>query len=91
MPCRPAHRELLIHHALESLLAQSLHALLLLLLKLLFTQPLQLRLTATAIEHCLARRVELGAQLEHLLAKVGIDRIALGCCLGCLLGERHIR
>ena len=91
MPCRPAHCKLLVHHALDALLAQSLHALLLLLLQLLFTQPLQLRLAAVAIEHCRARRIELGPQLEHLLAKVGVDRIALGRCLGCLLGERHLR
>ena len=60
MPCRPAHRELPVHHALEPKLRQVLHALLLLLLKLLLGEAHHLGLLAAPVQH---RRTRVGELL----------------------------
>ena len=60
MPCRPAHRELPVHHALEPKLRQVLHALLLLLLKLLLGEAHHLGLLTAPVQH---RRTRVGELL----------------------------
>ena len=58
-------------------MAQSLHALLLLLLELLLGEAVQLGLTATAVEHCLSGVFELHAELGILRLR-GLARLKLG-------------
>ena len=66
MPCRPAHRELLVHHALEPLLAERLDALELLPFKLLLGETLELSLTPATGEHGGPRLGELLRELVDL-------------------------
>ena len=78
MPCRPAHRELLVHHALEPLRAQGLDALDLLPFKLLLGETLELSLAARAVQRSLAQVRELLAQLAELQLRLAVAMLLVG-------------
>ena len=81
VPRRPPARELLVHHALEALIAQLLHSLLALALELLLHQTRRARGAGHArvddplrVEQLLAKLVNLGGERLLQLAVLGLHR-----------------